>query len=148
MARGPQPATRNPLVCISPPAHSFLNSSFANVDRFQVREKEPLLWVHPQDAAERQIRDGEPVAVWNDYGRVQLTAQVTERIVPGTVLAPGIWWNKFSGDGRNINQITPQAETDMGGGATFYDTVVWVEPVHSLAASAEQSLGQRALVIG
>ena len=47
----------------------------------------------------------------------------------GTVLAPGIWWNKFSGDGRNINQITPQDETDMGGGATFYDTLVMVEAV-------------------
>ena len=142
------PATRHPLVCISPPAHSFLNSSFANVDRFLGREKEPLLWVHPVDAAERQIRDGERVAVWNEYGSVQLTAQVTENIVPGTVLAPGVWWNKFSGDGRNINQITPQDETDMGGGATFYDTVVWVEPVHTLAAPAEQSLGQRTLVVG
>jgi len=117
------------LVCISPPAHSYLNSSFANLERFQAREKEPFLWVHPVDAAARGILDGAWVEVWNEYGQVRLTAQVTTNIVPGTVLAPGIWWNKFSGDGRNINQVTPPGETDMGGGATFYDAVVWVEPI-------------------
>ena len=128
---------RNTLVCISPPAHSFLNSSFANLERFQGREKEPFLWVHPVDAAGRGIEDGAAVAVWNEYGQVRLTAQVTENIVPGTVLAPGIWWNKFSGTGRNINQVTPPGETDMGGGAIFYDAVVWVEPV---AAEPEPAL--------
>ncbi len=127
--RNTQHAAPSTLVCISPPAHSFLNSSFANLERFQGREKEPFLWVHPVDAAERGIEEGARVAVWNEYGQVRLTAQVTENIVPGTVLAPGVWWNKFSGDGRNINQITPPGETDMGGGAIFYDAVVWVEPV-------------------
>ncbi len=140
------PATLDPLVCISPPAHSFLNSSFVNVDRFQVREGGPQLWVHPIDAAARQIAEGALVIVRNAYGSVRLTAQVTESIVPGTVLAPGIWWNKFSPDGRNINQITPQDEVDMGGGAAFYDTQVWVEPLHDLSDSVivgdtKQSVG-------
>lgn len=115
------------LVCISPPAHSFLNSSFANVDRFRKREEQPSVQIHPVDAAPRQLRTGDLVRVWNELGSVTLTAEVTTEIVPGTVLAPGIWWLKFSPDGRNINQITPQDESDMGGSATFYDTRVWVE---------------------
>jgi anaerobic selenocysteine-containing dehydrogenase len=69
------------------------------------------------------------VQVVNDRGSVTLTARITTDIIPGTVLAPGIWWAKHSRDGRNINQVTPQNETDMGGGATFYDTHVWVMPV-------------------
>ncbi|MCB0188965.1 MAG: hypothetical protein KDE31_32070, partial [Caldilineaceae bacterium] len=69
------------------------------------------------------------VRVANQLGEVVLRARVTDQIVPGTVLAPGIWWNKCSSDRRNINQITPQAETDMGGGATFYDTLVSVAPL-------------------
>ena len=128
-------ATLDPLVCISPPAHSFLNSSFVNVDRFQVREGGPQLWVHPIDAAARQIAEDDLVSVRNEYGSVQLKAHVTESIVAGTVLAPGIWWNKFSPDGRNINQITPQDEADMGGGAAFYDTQVWVEPLSHLSVA-------------
>jgi anaerobic selenocysteine-containing dehydrogenase len=117
------------LVCISPPAHSFLNSTFANVERFQRREQTPLLKIHPDDAAARHIHDGMSVQVVNDLGSVTLTAQITTDIIPGTVLAPGVWWAKHSGDGRNINQVTTQSEADMGAGACFYDTRVWVMPV-------------------
>jgi anaerobic selenocysteine-containing dehydrogenase len=115
-----------PLACISPPAHSFLNSSFVNLERFQRRVGQPLLQIHPQDAAARGIGDGELVEVGNELGTVQLAAAVTDAIVPGTVLAPGIWWAKFSSDGRNINQVTPQDEADMGAGARFYDVLVTV----------------------
>jgi anaerobic selenocysteine-containing dehydrogenase len=129
------------LVCISPPAHSFLNSSFANVDRFLRREQTPLVQIHPDDAATRAIHDGMRVQMVNDLGSVTLTAQVTTDIVPGTVLAPGIWWNKHSPDGRNVNQITPQAEADMGAGACFYDTRVWLVPVAvaSLTGAPDQA---------
>lgn len=131
------------LVCISPPAHSFLNTSFANLERFLRREQTPLLLIHPDDAGPRHIRDGAAVLVHNELGAVQLTARVTTGIIPGTVLAPGIWWNKHSPDGRNINQITPQHETDMGGGACFYDTRVWVLPAaatHRLPDAVELPL--------
>ena len=121
-------ASHQPLVCISPPAHSFLNSTFVNVDRFQLREGEPRLQIHPQDATSRAIADGTTVRVWNELGSLTLTVEITEKIIPGTVLAPGIWWRKFSPDRQNINQITPQTEADMGGGALFYDTQVWVAP--------------------
>jgi anaerobic selenocysteine-containing dehydrogenase len=124
--RSPIPGPRS-LICISPPAHSFLNSSFVNVPRFTKREGEPVVWIHPADGAELGVADGERVRVWNDLGEVQLTARLTADIVPGTVLAPGVWWAKLSPDGRNINQVTPQAQTDMGGGATFYDARVHIE---------------------
>ncbi len=115
-----------PLACISPPAHSFLNSTFVNLERFQRREGQPLLQIHPQDAAARDIRTGDVVEVANGLGAVQLTAAITDAIVPGTVLAPGVWWAKFSPDGRNINQVTAQDEADMGAGARFYDVLVTV----------------------
>ena len=123
------------LVCISPPAHSFLNSTFANVPRFVRREATPLLQVHPDDAAPRAIVDGMPVRVGNALGEVTLTAKISTDVVRGTVLAPGVWWAKLSPDGRNINQVTPQTESDMGGGACFYDVRVWVLPVTETAPS-------------
>jgi anaerobic selenocysteine-containing dehydrogenase len=136
--QNPKSKIPNPesLVCISPPAHSFLNSSFANLDRFLRREEQPVVQIHPLDAAPRRIKNGDTVRVWNDLGGLLLTAEVTEDIVLGTVLAPGIWWLKHSPDGRNINQVTPQDETDMGGSASFYDTRVWVAPVEAHAWSA------------
>lgn len=59
--------------------------------------------------------------MWNGLGEVVLTAQVTDRnLIPGaSVLAPGIWWNSHSEDGRNINQIVRQDEADMGVACAF-----------------------------
>jgi len=118
------------LACISPPAHSFLNTTFANVPRFIQREGEPLLCIHPDDAAWRGITSGDRVRVYNERGEVELIARVTDDIISGTVLAPGVWWAKFSPDGRNINQITPADETDMGAGGMLYDVLVWVVRTH------------------
>ncbi|GAP61988.1 hypothetical protein ARMA_0411 [Ardenticatena maritima] len=131
------------LFCISPPAHSFLNTTFVNVERLRRREGEPSLWIHPDDAAARGIREGALVRVWNERGEVHLRAHLTEDIVHGTVLAPSIWWNKLSPDGRNINQVTPAEESDMGGGARFYDVLVRVEPL--AVASEEPESTQQAV---
>ena len=67
--------------------------------------------------------------VWNGLGEVGLTARVTDDSMAGTAPAPGIWWNKHSGDGRNVNQLTPQYGTDMGASGSFYDVRVRVEAV-------------------
>ncbi len=126
----PPPASASsgppPLACISPPAHSFLNSTFANLARFVEREGQPVLWLHPDDAALRGVSDGDKVCVQNERGSVLLAARVTTDIMPGVVLAPSIWWSKLSPDRRNINRLTPPDEADMGGGALFYDVLAWV----------------------
>lgn len=114
------------LVCISPPAHSFMNSTFANMERFTRREKHPVLQMHPVDATARGISQGDWVLVENEHGSVRLPTEITGGLMPGTVLAPGVWWAKFSPDGRNINQVVSQEEADMGAGALFYDTAVRV----------------------
>ncbi len=132
------------FVCISPPAHSFLNSTFANLKRFVLREERPLLQMHPSDAAACGIADGDWARVFNDLGALELPVVVTERVVPGTVLAPGIWWAKQSPGGGNINQLTTQDEADMGAGAISYDTVVRVEAV-AAAAPAETALSALAV---
>lgn len=114
------------LHCISPPAHSFLNSSFVNIEKFARRERGPTLLLHPDDAAPRRIATGDMVAVDNARGRVRLTAVVDDGVVRGTVVAPSIWWNKLSPDGRNINWLSSPEETDMGAGGLFFDVSVEV----------------------
>jgi anaerobic selenocysteine-containing dehydrogenase len=116
------------LHCISPPAHSFLNSSFVNIDKFAAREKQPILMIHPDDAAARAIVDGAELWVENHRGRVRLRALVSDAVVRKTVVAPSVWWPKLSVDGRNINYLSSPEETDMGAGALFFDTPVRVRP--------------------
>jgi hypothetical protein len=40
------------------------------------------------------------------------------------VVSSRMQWNKLAGDGLGVNQLTSQRLTDMGGGPTFYSTLV------------------------
>jgi anaerobic selenocysteine-containing dehydrogenase len=123
----PDVAKRYPLAIISPPAHNFLNSSFANLPSFVKAEKEPRLDIHPADAAARGIRDGDRIRVFNDRGEFRLKVRVSEKARPGVVVALSVWWKKLTTDGCNANDVTSQGLTDLGAGATFYDALVEVE---------------------
>ncbi len=115
-----------PLAMISPPARHFLNSSFVNVTSLQHVEREPLLEMHPDDATVRQIADGDTVQVFNDRGNYQCRARVNDRARAGVVNGLGVWWRKMGLNGTNVNELTSQKLTDLGGGPTFYDCLVEV----------------------
>src|SRR5436190_17104313 len=89
-------ARRYPLAFLSPPARHFLNSSFANIARFRELERVPHLDLHPEDAAARGICDGDRVRVYNARGSYTLRARVNGKPRPGVVVAPSVWWKKYS----------------------------------------------------
>ena len=120
-------AQRYPLAMISPPARNFLNSSFVNVQSLRDIEREPLLEMHPEDAAPRGLADGAMARVFNARGTQLLRVALNGRARPGVVNGLGVWWRKFGVDGKNVNELTSQALSDFGGGATFYDCLVEVE---------------------
>lgn len=122
----PALAARYPLAFISPPARHFLNTSFANLPRFLQEEGQPRLEIHPRDAAARGIAEGARVRIFNDRGAFHAQAVLTERVQPGVVVSPSIWWQKLSGDGENANAVTSTRLTDMGQGPVFYDCLVEV----------------------
>ncbi len=128
VASTPALAARYPLAMISPPARHFLNSTFVNVMSLRAIEGEPLLEMHPADAAPRGVQDGATVAVFNDRGRYVCKAAVSERARPGVVNGLGIWWRKLGADGTNVNELTHQRLTDIGRAPSFYDCLVEVEP--------------------
>ncbi|MBA2735068.1 MAG: molybdopterin oxidoreductase family protein [Acidobacteria bacterium] len=123
----PEVAKRYPLALISPAAHAFLNSSFANLPKQLRQELRPFVEIHPGDAEARGIQNGDMVRAFNERGSCELSAVVTTRAREGVVVSPSVWWNKLSPGGVNINQLTSQQLTDMGGGATFYDALIEVE---------------------
>ncbi len=122
----PELARRYPLAILSPPARNFLNSTFVNVQSLRATEGEPWLDIHPQDARERGIGDGDRIEVFNDRGTLNLRARVTDRARPGVVVALSIWWKKLATDGKNANELTHQRLTDLGRAASFYDCLVEV----------------------
>jgi anaerobic selenocysteine-containing dehydrogenase len=123
----PELARRYPLAMISPPARHFLNSTFVNVPSLRAAEREPLVEIHPDDAAARGIVDGAAVRVFNDRGVYRCMAVVGGRARPGVVNGLGIWWRKLGRGGTNVNELTHQRLTDIGRAAAFYDCLVEVE---------------------
>jgi anaerobic selenocysteine-containing dehydrogenase len=122
-----KPGDKYPLAMISPPARNFLNSSFVNVKSLRDIEGEPLLEMHADDAAARNITTGDTVRIFNDRGSYRCTARVNARARPGVVNGLGVWWRKLGLDGSNVNELTSERLTDMGRAATFYDCAVQVE---------------------
>jgi len=122
----PALAARFPLAMISPPARHFLNSTFVNVPSLRAAEKEPLLEMHPDDAAARGIADGVLVRAWNDRGQLLCKASLNGRARPGVVVGLGVWWRKFGLGGTNVNELTHQRLTDIGRAPSFYDCLVEV----------------------
>ena len=120
------PVATYPLAMISPPARNFLNSTFVNVKSLRDMEGEPLLEIHPLDAAQRQVNDGDMVRVFNDRGSYHCKAQVTTRAQPGLVVGLGVWWRKLGANHTNVNELTSQLLTDMGRAPVFYDCTVQV----------------------
>lgn len=125
----PELAARYPLAMISPPSRHFLNSTFVNIESLRSTEGEPHLDMHPADALVRGVNNGDLVRIFNNRGSMQARARVTERAREGLVVGLSIWWKKLAPDGRNANQVTSQALTDLGRAATFYDCLVEVARV-------------------
>jgi anaerobic selenocysteine-containing dehydrogenase len=115
-----------PLLFITPPNHFFLNSTYANMPSNIRSEERPRLEIHPDDAHQRGIVDGDAVRVFNARGDVQLAASLTDDVRPGVVVSRGLWWGRHSPGGQGVNATTPQRLADMGGGATFFSNLVEV----------------------
>ena len=120
------PSGRYPLAMISPPARHFLNSTFVNVQSLRDIEAEPVLEMHPEDAAARGIVDGAVVRVFNDRGIYHCKARLNQRARAGVVNGLGVWWRKLGLNGTNVNELTSQHLTDLGRAPVFYDCLVEV----------------------
>ncbi len=113
------------LTLLSPAAHHFVTSTFANQADLVAREGEPFVEMHPDDAARHNIQAGDMVRLENGRGWCELRARVTDGVRRGVVASPKGRWSKWD-DGRNVNWLTSDALGDMAGQSTFHSSRVWL----------------------
>ncbi|MDQ3660587.1 MAG: molybdopterin-dependent oxidoreductase [Actinomycetota bacterium] len=127
-AGDPDLTARFPLALVNgKTALHFLNSSYSGVSRHLKAEREPLIDIHPEDAASRGISDGEMVRAFNDRGEVTVRARVKDKVRAGVVAMPAGWWASNSPRGRTANALTRDGVAAWGRGGDFMDTLVEVE---------------------
>lgn len=66
----------------------------------------PLLEIHPQDAAEREIKEGDIVEIFSENGVVRVKAQLSTSIKQGVVFLPMHWGKILDNDLSRANNLT------------------------------------------
>ena len=99
-------------------------------NEWQEEIERPGVWIHPEDAAARGIRDGELTEVFNDRGCTRIPAIVTRRIRQGVVaISQGGWYTPDPNgvDTRgSINVLTSSEPTPLAKGNGQHTSLVQV----------------------
>jgi len=120
------PAPDGTLQMLTPKAHYFLNSSFANMERQRRAEGPPTLEMNGEDAAQRGLSDGQRIVIRNEQGALNTGLKVTPQIRAGTVSLAGKWWSHPEETAAVGNMLTPAVWSPSGQPA-YNDTFVEVE---------------------
>ena len=116
----------HPFRLATSPARGFLNSTFNETPTSLAQEARPTVMMHPDDARERGIGDGDTVVLGNRRGEVRLHAKLFDGVRRGVLIAESIWPNAAYADGCGINSLTGADPVAPYGGAAFHDNKVWV----------------------
>ena len=123
-------AQRYPLALIAPAAHYFLNSTFANVPRLAEQQGPPTIVLHPADAQQRSLCEGDTVRVYNDRGEFRAIVSISDNVRRGVTASNKGFWPKRLVYAANANATVAERDSDMGGGAVFHDNRVEVQRLH------------------
>jgi anaerobic selenocysteine-containing dehydrogenase len=121
-------ADEHPLALIAPASHWFLNTIFANKPDLMKKAGGPRITVHPDDAAERGLAEGDTARVFNARGEFLAQVVVNDNVRPGVIASTKGHWLKHIRGGANVNATTEERDSDMGHGAIYHDNRVEVEP--------------------
>lgn len=93
------------------------------------------LWMNPEDAAVRSLKEGDLIEVFNDRGRIRMPLHVTDRIMKGvTAISQGAWYRPDA-DGTDtagsINVLTSLHPTPYAHGNAQHTNLVEVVAAQS-----------------
>lgn len=139
-------AQRYPLICISKTSRYRVHSTFVNAPWLREIEPEPYIMIHPEDAGQRDIREGDLVRVFNDRGFVVLQARIRFSVPPGAVYLPDGWQTTDfkAGHSQSLTHGAGKSDNLFGPNSSYSDVLVEVEKY--FAAKADQAQGQKQVV--
>jgi anaerobic selenocysteine-containing dehydrogenase len=117
----PVESTKYPLALISPSNNKMISSTLG-----EFNYPELFVTLHPADAAQRGIAEGDEVRVFNDLGEVICRVNMSDRLRHGVVAIPKGAWRKSSRNGQTSNALSPAHVNVVGGGACYNDARVEV----------------------
>ena len=111
-----------PLILISPATAKAISSTMYETERGV-----PLA-MHPEDAAARELSEGDPIRIFNPRGEVRTTLHLDPNLRTGVVSLPKGLWRRATANGWTSNALISDHVDATGGGACYNDARVEVAP--------------------
>ena len=133
------PRTPLPLYDSQPPVGQYrllspaslwqMNDSYGNEPHI-IRKLGPAeVVLHPDDAAEAQLKDGQLVEMGNACGTLRVNLRLSEEVRPGVALSHKGRWANIEANGANVNVLNDGQRTDMGESSAVHGTLVEIRAV-------------------
>jgi len=100
-----------PYRLLTPHSKYGIHSQFQNIDYMEEFNNEPVVYINPALAKEKDINDGDMVLVYNKVGREKLKVQITDNVAPDVLLIYEAWFNKKK---FNVQNLVDDESSDMG----------------------------------
>lgn len=108
-------------------------SKTGKVSKLKQHIPSPLLEIHPQDAAERDIKEGDIVEIFSENGVVRVKAQLSTSIKQGVVFLPMHWGKILDNDLSRANNLTHRLVDKISKQPDLKYTAVQVRLYHKQA---------------
>lgn len=115
----PRP-TEGRLRLLSPASRWTLNASFANEPKLARRAGGQTIALHPADAAQRGLHEGDRVLASNSAGELELTVALSDHVPKGVALSAKGRWTKLEAEHATVNALNPGNASDMGASSTVH----------------------------
>jgi len=123
----PRPQPGN-LRLLSPASPWLLNGSFANVEKIAMRLGPVTVTVHPLDAAEHSLSEGDEVLLSNETGQLRAQVTLSTDIPRGVALSHKGRWPNRENTRANVNVLNPGRKADMGDSTAVHSIEITAAP--------------------
>ncbi|HKO75320.1 MAG TPA: molybdopterin-dependent oxidoreductase [Gaiellaceae bacterium] len=121
----PRPADGR-LRLLSPASPWLLNDSFANDAKIARRIGAATVALHPEDAADRGLAEGDEALMENETGTLRLHVTLSDVVPRGVAYSPKGRWPKREPGRANVNALNPGESADMGQSTSVHGVEVSV----------------------
>lgn len=128
----PRPSV-DTLQLLTPKAHYFMNSTFANMPRQRQSQGRPTLMMHPSDARARKLANGSMVIVRHRTVSIEAVLKVSNALRPSVVSLEGKFWDGDDPSAAPMNRLTISSWSPAGQPA-YNETYVTVEQLETKVA--------------
>lgn len=116
------------LRLLTPASRWALNHSFVNEPRLAGRRGAARVALHPADAAERGLREGDRAVLRSAVGELELEVAISDAVPRGVALSPKGRWPRLEQQRANVNVLNPGVPSDMGASTTVHGLEVTIAP--------------------